>query len=104
MPGGRQVTGIPTAEAASLKIKAMERTMNSLIFTLILVASLVSCANLKEVSSFCSSYDIPDDKRRTKLAKTIKDFGDSVQYSVFECLLDKSHLDKMADRIDKIIF
>jgi len=49
------------------------------------------------------SYDIPDDKRRTKLAKTIKDFGDRVQYSVFECLLDKSLLDKMTDRIDKII-
>ena len=49
------------------------------------------------------SYDIPDDKRRTKLAKTIKDFGDRVQYSVFECILDKNLLDKMADRIDKII-
>ncbi|MFV9692093.1 MAG: CRISPR-associated endonuclease Cas2 [Desulfobacteria bacterium] len=49
------------------------------------------------------SYDIPDDKRRTKLAKIIKDFGDRVQYSVFECLLDKSLLDKMTDRIDKII-
>ena len=41
------------------------------------------------------SYDIPDDKRKTKLAKTIKDFGDRVQYSVFECLLNKSLLDKM---------
>ena len=49
------------------------------------------------------SYDIPNDKRRTKLAKTIKDFGDRVQYSVFECLLDKSLLDKMTGRIDKII-
>jgi CRISPR-associated protein Cas2 len=49
------------------------------------------------------SYDIPDDKRRTKLAKTIKDFGDRVQYSVFECLLDKSLLDKMTGRIDKIL-
>ena len=49
------------------------------------------------------SYDIPDDKRRTKLAKTIKDFGDRVQYSVFECLLNKSLLDKMINRIDKIV-
>ena len=49
------------------------------------------------------SYDIPDDKRRTKLAKTIKDFGDRVQYSVFECILEKDLLDKMANRIDKII-
>ncbi|MDL1969102.1 MAG: CRISPR-associated endonuclease Cas2, partial [Deltaproteobacteria bacterium] len=34
---------------------------------------------------------------------TIKDFGDRVQYSVFECLLDKNLLDKMTARIDKII-
>lgn len=49
------------------------------------------------------SYDIPDDKRRTKLAKTIKDFGDRVQYSVFECNLDGSLLDNMVARIEKII-
>ncbi len=29
--------------------------------------------------------------------------GDRVQYSVFECILDKNLLDKMADRIDKIV-
>ena len=49
------------------------------------------------------SYDIPDDKRRTKLAKTIKDFGDRVQYSVFECNLDSDLLDKMTTRIEKIV-
>ncbi|MBC2695026.1 MAG: CRISPR-associated endonuclease Cas2 [Desulfobacteraceae bacterium] len=32
-----------------------------------------------------------------------KDFGDRVQHSVFECLLDKSFLDKITGRIDKII-
>ncbi len=31
------------------------------------------------------SYDIPDDKRRTKVMKTLRDFGHHVQYSVFEC-------------------
>lgn len=49
------------------------------------------------------SYDIPDDRRRTKLAKTIKDFGDRVQYSVFECILDQALLAKMVDRINTII-
>lgn len=34
------------------------------------------------------AYDIPDDKRRTQLAKTLEDFGDRVQFSVFECLLE----------------
>lgn len=49
------------------------------------------------------SYDIPDDKRRTKLSKTIKDFGDRVQCSVFECILEKDLLDKMVARISEII-
>ncbi len=49
------------------------------------------------------SYDIPDDKRRTKLAKMLKDFGDRVQYSVFECILDTCLFDKMEARINTII-
>lgn len=49
------------------------------------------------------SYDIPDTKRRTKLAKTLKDFGDRVQYSVFECILNTDLLEKLVDRIDRIV-
>ena len=49
------------------------------------------------------SYDIPDTKRRTKLAKTLEDFGDRVQYSVFECILDGNLLNKMVARIHKIV-
>lgn len=49
------------------------------------------------------SYDIPDTKRRTKLAKALEDFGDRVQYSVFECILDGDLLDKMVARISKIV-
>jgi CRISPR-associated protein Cas2 len=49
------------------------------------------------------SYDIPDTPRRTKIAKTLKDFGERVQYSVFECLLDQVLLDKMIFRLEKII-
>ena len=33
------------------------------------------------------SYDIPNDKRRTQVMKTLKDYGAHVQYSVFECEL-----------------
>ena len=49
------------------------------------------------------SYDITDNRRRTRLAKALKDFGDRVQYSVFECLLDKGLRDKMEERIVSII-
>ncbi len=49
------------------------------------------------------SYDIPDDRRRTKLAKALKDFGDRVHYSVFECLLDTLHFDKMLAKIGELV-
>jgi CRISPR-associated protein Cas2 len=49
------------------------------------------------------SYDISDDRRRTKLAKKLKDFGDRVHYSVFECLLDPVLLDKMVTTITGIV-
>ena len=41
------------------------------------------------------SYDIVDTKRRTKLAKKLCDFGKRVQYSVFECDLNKEQLKDM---------
>lgn len=31
------------------------------------------------------SYDISDDRRRTRVAKLLLDYGDRVQYSVFCC-------------------
>lgn len=48
-------------------------------------------------------YDISNDKRRTKLHNTLKDFGTPVQYSVFECLLDEAKLQKMKKAISKVI-
>lgn len=33
------------------------------------------------------AYDVPSDKRRTRLHKQLKNYGDPVQYSVFECNL-----------------
>lgn len=49
------------------------------------------------------SYDITDDKRRLKLAKHLENFGDRVQYSVFECLLTNDLLQKMKTGIEKTI-
>ncbi len=48
-------------------------------------------------------YDISNDKRRTKLHNTLKDFGTPVQYSVFECLLTTQETKKMKLIINKII-
>src|SRR5215472_222471 len=35
------------------------------------------------------SYDIPDDRRRTRVHSALTGFGTWVQYSVFECFLDR---------------
>jgi len=48
-------------------------------------------------------YDIPDDRRRTKLHDRLLDFGSPVQYSVFECLVSGDELKKMQKMILKTI-
>jgi len=41
------------------------------------------------------SYDIVDDKKRTKLAHKLKDFGPRVQKSVFEADVNESELERL---------
>lgn len=36
-------------------------------------------------NTFLVCYDITDDKRLRKVFKTMRDFGDHLQYSIFEC-------------------
>jgi CRISPR-associated protein Cas2 len=36
-------------------------------------------------NTYLVCYDIADDKRLRKVFKTMRDFGDHLQYSVFEC-------------------
>lgn len=49
------------------------------------------------------SYDIPDDRRRNRLYRTLKGFGSHVQYSVFECLLDVQTLQRLQETVGKLI-
>jgi CRISPR-associated protein Cas2 len=49
------------------------------------------------------SYDVSSDRRRTRLAHVLKDFGERVQYSVFECRLDAEALDKLRRKVEKLI-
>ena len=49
------------------------------------------------------SYDIPDDRRRTRLAHALKDFGERVQYSVFECNLKEEQLNRLRTRVTALI-
>jgi CRISPR-associated protein Cas2 len=48
------------------------------------------------------TYDIPDDRRRLRLAHALKDFGVRVQYSVFECHLEPADLDRLRKRLEKL--
>jgi CRISPR-associated protein Cas2 len=50
------------------------------------------------------SYDIPDNKRRLKVANTLLDFGgERVQYSVFECHITPRNLEKLQARLRKVL-
>ena len=45
------------------------------------------------------SYDISDDRLRTKIAKTMEAYGERVQYSVFECHLRAPALRELKERL-----
>ncbi len=48
-------------------------------------------------------YDICDDKRVKQVFKTMKGFGDHLQYSVFRCELTEMNLIRMKTALDEII-
>jgi CRISPR-associated protein Cas2 len=46
-------------------------------------------AGHEESMLYVVSYDIPDDKRRARVHSALTGFGTWVQYSVFECFLNR---------------
>ena len=46
------------------------------------------------------SYDVSDDNCRRHVMEALKDFGRRVQYSVFECNLEKRALDELIGRLE----
>lgn len=46
-------------------------------------------------------YDIPDDKRRTKLSNFLEGYGRQVQYSVFECFLNLPQMRDLHEKVEK---
>ena len=49
------------------------------------------------------SYDIPDNKRRSKVAKILEGYGIRAQYSVFECEIDSEKCDQLEHRLQREI-
>lgn len=48
-------------------------------------------------------YDVPDDRRRTKMMQTLLDFGRRVQYSVFECDLKGKDMDRLLKKLGRLV-
>ena len=49
------------------------------------------------------SYDIPDDRRRLKVAHTLSGYGERVQKSVFECVLAAADYQRLRERLSRLI-
>lgn len=49
------------------------------------------------------TYDVPDDKRRTKIHSVLKSYGQWMQLSVFECSLSKVEYAKLRKRLNRLI-
>lgn len=45
-----------------------------------------------ETTCYVVAYDIPDDKRRTRIHKILLGYGKWTQYSLFECFLSRKDL------------
>jgi CRISPR-associated protein Cas2 len=56
-------------------------------------SSLLTC--------YVVAYDIPDDKRRTKIHKVLLGFGKWTQYSLFECFLSRRDLRLLQAKLDE---
>lgn len=56
-----------------------------------------------DTAFYVVSYDIPDDRRRTKVHDTLTGFGEWVQYSVFECYLTKKELLLLRSKLAKLM-
>jgi CRISPR-associated protein Cas2 len=56
-----------------------------------------------ELLHIVASYDIRDPKRLAKVARAMKDHGERVLKSVFECNLENRKFEELKNRIDEII-
>ena len=49
------------------------------------------------------AYDISSSRRREKAARLLMDFGERIQYSVFECELTPARLESVRQRLAAVI-
>lgn len=61
----------------------------------------VSSRGVRQSHLYVVAYDIPEDKRRTKVHKILKGFGKWTEFSLFECFLTKKEFLQMQAKLDK---
>jgi CRISPR-associated protein Cas2 len=54
-------------------------------------------------SLYVIAYDIPDDKRRNRVARALEGHGERVQYSVFECRLTAKQLKALWEELGELV-
>lgn len=47
------------------------------------------------------TYDIEEDRDRNKIMKILKDYGNRLQYSVYQCNLDEKNLMALVKKLQK---
>jgi len=55
----------------------------------------------RQSTLYVIAYDIPDDKRRTKVHKLLKGFGQWTEFSLFECFLTRKELLLMRAKLNQ---
>jgi CRISPR-associated protein Cas2 len=57
----------------------------------------------RDSTFYVVAYDIPDDKRRTKVHRILKGFGKWTEFSLFECFLTRKEVLIMRAKLDKYL-
>lgn len=58
---------------------------------------------MAQTQFYIVAYDIPSDRRRTKIHKVLSGFGKWTQYSLFELYLTDKELVLLQNKLDKLI-
>ena len=56
-----------------------------------------------QTTCYVVAYDIPDDRRRTKVHQVLMGFGKWTQYSLFECFLSRKDLILLQSKLDEYL-
>lgn len=57
----------------------------------------------RNTTFYVVAYDIPDDRRRTKIHKTLSGFGQWTQFSLFECHLTDKQFLQLRQKLDRYL-